>query len=57
MDTCIALRTMLAKDGTVFLQAGGGIVFDSEEGEEWEETMNKAAANMRCVTPLSILPF
>ncbi|KAK0771599.1 anthranilate synthase component 1, partial [Friedmanniomyces endolithicus] len=49
MDTCIALRTMLVKDGVAYLQAGGGIVFDSDPGEEYEETMNKAAANMRCI--------
>ncbi|KAK5736893.1 Vacuolar ATP synthase subunit B, partial [Elasticomyces elasticus] len=49
MDTCIALRTMLVKSGVAYLQAGGGIVFDSDEGEEYEETMNKAAANMRCI--------
>ncbi|KAK3114167.1 anthranilate synthase component 1 [Teratosphaeriaceae sp. CCFEE 6253] len=49
MDTCIALRTMLVKDGVAYIQAGGGIVFDSDAGEEYEETMNKAAANMRCI--------
>ena len=49
MDTCIALRTMVTKDGVAYLQAGGGIVFDSDEGEEFEETMNKLAANMRCI--------
>ncbi|KAL1589489.1 hypothetical protein WHR41_01808 [Cladosporium halotolerans] len=49
MDTCIALRTMVVKDGVAYLQAGGGIVFDSDEGEEYEETINKAAANMRCI--------
>ncbi|KAK1815317.1 Vacuolar ATP synthase subunit B [Friedmanniomyces endolithicus] len=49
MDTCIALRTMLVKEGVAYLQAGGGIVFDSDPGEEYEETMNKAAANMRCI--------
>ncbi|KAK3937595.1 ADC synthase [Diplogelasinospora grovesii] len=49
MDTCIAIRTMLVKDGTVFMQAGGGIVYDSEKTEEWVETMNKLAANLRCV--------
>lgn len=47
MDTCIALRTMVVKGGVAFLQAGGGIVFDSDPGEEYEETINKAAANMR----------
>ncbi|KAI1376041.1 anthranilate synthase component 1 [Hypoxylon crocopeplum] len=50
MDTCIALRTMLVKDGIAYLQAGGGIVFDSDEYEEWIETMNKLGANMHCIT-------
>ncbi|KAI0193683.1 anthranilate synthase component I [Xylaria flabelliformis] len=50
MDTCIALRTMMVKDGVAYLQAGGGIVFDSDEYEEWMETMNKLGANMHCIT-------
>lgn len=45
MDTCIALRTMLFKDGVAYLQAGGGIVFDSDEYDEYVETMNKMRAN------------
>ena len=49
MDTCIALRTMLWKDGIAYLQAGGGIVFDSDPYEEWVETMNKLGANMQCI--------
>ncbi|KAL8829168.1 MAG: hypothetical protein Q9191_002162 [Dirinaria sp. TL-2023a] len=49
MDTCIALRTMLVKDGVAYLQAGGGIVFDSDPYEEWMETMNKLGANMKCI--------
>lgn len=49
MDTCIALRTMLVKDGTAYLQAGGGIVFDSDPYDEWKETMNKLRANMQCI--------
>jgi anthranilate synthase component 1 len=49
VDTCIAIRTMLVKDGTVYLQAGGGIVYDSDETEEWLETMNKLAANLHCL--------
>lgn len=49
MDTCIALRTMVTKDGIAYLQAGGGIVYDSDPTEEWEETMNKLSANMRCI--------
>ncbi|KAI9770796.1 MAG: hypothetical protein M1840_003046 [Geoglossum simile] len=50
MDTCIALRTMLVKDGVAYLQAGGGIVFDSDPYDEWQETMNKLGANMQCIT-------
>lgn len=49
MDTCIALRTMLVKGGVAYLQAGGGIVFDSVEGDEWVETMNKLRSNIACV--------
>ena len=45
MDTCIALRTMVYKDGIAYLQAGGGIVFDSDEHDEYIETMNKMMAN------------
>ncbi|EWC47580.1 anthranilate synthase component 1 [Drechslerella stenobrocha 248] len=46
MDTCIALRTMTVKKGVAYLQAGGGIVYDSVPFDEWEETMNKAMGNM-----------
>lgn len=49
VDTCIAIRTMLVKDGVAYLQAGGGIVFDSDPTDEWMETMNKLAANLRCI--------
>jgi anthranilate synthase component I len=49
MDTCIALRTMVVKDGAAYLQAGGGIVFDSVEEEEWQETLNKLGANIQCI--------
>jgi len=40
---------MLVRDGVVYLQAGGGIVYDSDEFEEWMETMNKLGANLRCI--------
>lgn len=49
MDTCIALRTMLYKDGVAYLQAGGGIVLDSDEYDEWMETINKLGASMHCI--------
>ena len=47
MDTCIALRTMVIAGGTVYIQAGGGIVADSVPAAEFEETMNKAKAMLR----------
>jgi anthranilate synthase component 1 len=47
MDTCIALRTSVVKDGTVYIQAGGGIVADSDPAAEYEETRNKARAIVR----------
>ncbi|KAL5333022.1 ADC synthase [Aspergillus crustosus] len=49
MDTCIALRTMLVKDGVAYLQAGGGIVFDSDPYDEYVETLNKLGANIACI--------
>jgi anthranilate synthase component 1 len=49
IDTCIAIRTMLVQEGIAYLQAGGGIVYDSDPTEEWLETMNKLAANLRCI--------
>ena len=47
MDTCIALRTTLVKDGTMYVQAGAGIVADSVPLSEHEECMNKARALVR----------
>jgi len=47
MDTAIALRTAVVKDGRLFVQAGGGIVHDSVADAEWQETLNKARALMR----------
>jgi anthranilate synthase component 1 len=47
MDTCIALRTALVKDGTMYVQAGGGIVADSVPETEYEETRSKARALIR----------
>ncbi len=44
MDTCIALRTMVVKDGVVHVQAGCGVVADSDPTAEYEETLNKAKA-------------
>jgi len=44
MDTCISLRTGLVKDNKLYVQAGGGIVFDSNPEKEFLETVNKAKA-------------
>lgn len=47
MDTCIALRTAIVKDGKMFVQAGAGVVADSVPKSEYEETCNKARALIR----------
>ena len=44
LDSCIALRTAVIKDKTLYVQAGGGIVADSDADTEYEETRNKARA-------------
>lgn len=44
LDTCIALRTALVKDGQVYIQAGGGVVADSDPELEYQESCNKARA-------------
>ena len=49
MDTCIALRTMVVKDGVVYVQAGCGVVADSDPSAEYEETLNKARALIAAV--------
>jgi len=47
MDTCIALRTALVKDGVMYVQAGAGIVADSDPASEQQECINKARALFR----------
>jgi anthranilate synthase component 1 len=47
MDTCIALRTAVIKDGTMYVQAGGGVVADSDPEAEYQESCNKARALLR----------
>ncbi|MBA3842698.1 MAG: anthranilate synthase component I family protein [Actinobacteria bacterium] len=44
LDTCIAIRTVLLRDGRAYLQAGGGIVADSVPADEHQECLNKLAA-------------
>jgi anthranilate synthase component I len=47
MDTCITLRTALIKDGKMYVQAGGGVVADSDPETEYQESQNKARALIR----------
>ena len=47
LDTCIALRTAIVKDRTMHVQAGAGIVYDSDPEAEYKETQNKALALIR----------
>jgi anthranilate synthase component 1 len=49
LDTCIAIRTMVVKNGTAYIQAGGGIVADSDPHLEYQETVNKAMALLRAL--------
>lgn len=47
MDICIALRTAVTKDDKLYIQAGGGVVYDSDPDAEFEETVNKSKALRR----------
>ena len=44
MDMCIALRTAVLKDENLYIQAGGGVVWDSDPEAEWLETVSKSRA-------------
>ncbi|MBF0319994.1 MAG: anthranilate synthase component I [Nitrospirae bacterium] len=49
MDMCITIRTLVIKDGTIYVQAGAGIVADSTPEGEYNETVNKARGMLRAV--------
>jgi anthranilate synthase component 1 len=49
MDTCITIRTLVIKDSVAYIQAGGGVVADSDPAAEYQETVNKAKAMLRAV--------
>ncbi|MGC9008576.1 MAG: chorismate-binding protein, partial [Halothiobacillaceae bacterium] len=49
MDTAIAIRTAVVKNGELHIQAGAGVVYDSVPELEWKETMNKGRAIFRAV--------
>jgi anthranilate synthase component I len=50
LDTCIAIRTILFKDGFAYVQAGAGIVADSVPEKEYQESVNKAKAMMEAIS-------
>ena len=49
LDSCIAIRTMLVRRGRAHIQAGAGIVYDSDAAAEYQECLNKAAALVRAI--------
>ncbi len=49
LDSCITLRTALLKNGVAYVQAGGGIVADSDPQYEFNETVNKAKAMVKAI--------
>ena len=49
MDLCITIRTMLVKDGKIFIQVGAGIVADSDPEKEYQETVNKGEGMMQAI--------
>ncbi len=55
MDTCIVLRTAIVKDGMMYVQAGGGVVADSDPTAEFDETVNKAKALLTAADEASSL--
>ena len=55
LDTCIAIRTMVLKDGIAYLQAGGGIVYDSVPETEFQESVNKMRALERAIDQAEVV--
>ncbi len=49
MDTCIALRTLVLQGKTAYIQAGGGVVYDSDPAAEYEETVSKARGLLKAI--------
>ena len=49
MDTCIALRTLVLVGQTAYVQAGGGVVYDSVPADEYDETVNKASGLLKAI--------
>jgi len=55
IDTCIAIRTAVIKDGVAYVQAGAGIVADSDPAQENQECLNKAAAVLGAIATANVL--
>ena len=55
LDSCIAIRTMVVHGGRAYVQAGAGIVADSDPESEYQECMNKASALLRAAEKASRL--
>ena len=49
MDTAMTIRTAVIKDGVAYIQAGGGVVYDSTPEDEYQETLQKAGALLRAI--------
>ncbi|MBU0579732.1 MAG: chorismate-binding protein, partial [Candidatus Margulisbacteria bacterium] len=49
LDSCIAIRTILVKNKKAYVQSGAGIVADSDPQREYEETISKAMAMLKCL--------
>jgi anthranilate synthase component 1 len=49
MDTCITLRTLVVQGNKAYIQAGAGIVADSQPAEEYQETLNKARGLLKAI--------
>ncbi len=56
LDSCIVLRTITLKNGTAYVQAGGGVVADSTPEGEFQETVNKAMASMKAISLAKAIP-
>jgi anthranilate synthase component 1 len=55
LETAITIRTLVLKDGTAHIQAGGGVVSDSDPATEYQETLNKARASLAAVAEAELM--
>jgi anthranilate synthase component 1 len=55
LDSCITIRTIVLAGGKAYVQAGAGIVYDSDPAREWEETMSKSAALREAVAVAQVI--